>query len=123
MKHILFAIALYLSFLTPAQADLEEKVWRDMPDAFQLGYLWGMLEATTAKPWEHRPDNPKYSTEVNALIRKSFDKFIATCIETKELSPFQLQIMLDEFMRQHPPESGESIYVIVRRLIGRTCFP
>lgn len=121
MKKFILVVSVGLTLAgVPAHAGLEEKAWSGLSDDFQLGYLWGMLDTTVTKVWDHKP---KEKRELYWYWKESVEKHVAEYIKTKEISPFQLQTMLNDFMRQHPPEPGDTIDEITTQLIKRTCLP
>lgn len=128
MKHFVFVVAIWLSLSGSAHAALEEKTWKGLSDEFQIGYLWGVLDATVSKIWDHGPPGKEVTSrkeaEVQFYLRDAIETRIAECIKTRIKSPMQFQAMLADSMRQKNPEPGDSIYGIAAHLIWTTCvFP
>ena len=113
---------LWVSVATPSNAALEEPAWRELSEDFRIGYIWGILDATAAKAWDYELPKGK-RPEIYWQFRKSVDTHIADCIHKKELSPFQLETMLNDYVARHPADKGDSIFGMIKHLIWRTCMP
>jgi hypothetical protein len=92
-----------------------------MPDEFQLGYVWGILDATVSQIWDHRPAAKEATTrkeaEVQFYLREELERRIAECIKTQVKSPKRFHAMLAESLRQDHVGQDDSIYGLAVHLI------
>lgn len=104
-----------VAILTPAYAERSAPIvlgvqWEQFDQTFQLGYAVAFLEGLAFD-----------SLGTSLKTATTFSQRLGHCIRQKSISPQQMQVVIGDYLREHPEEMQHFLYQVALSALMRLC--